>query len=134
MFEIRRLIGHHRIADGVVGEVVDLVVDGLSRRLRDAVGHTAPDVPGGVAVEECLPLPLHILGLLLGHGPTHHVRLPQRIARQLLEDLDDLLLIDDAPIGTGQDGLEGRVLVHHQLGVVLAGDEPGDGLHGAGAV
>ena len=26
------------------------------------------------------------------------------------------------------------MLVHHQLGVVLAGDEPGDGLHGAGAV
>ena len=138
--EVRRLIGHHRVADGVglvegvVGKVIDLVIDGLGRFLWNAVGHAALDVTGGVAVEERLPLPFHVLGLLLGHGAAHHVRLTQRVARQLLEYLDDLLLIDDTAVGARQDGLQRRMLIGHQLGIVLAGDEPGDGFHGAGAV
>ena len=103
--EIRRLIGHHRVADGVglvegvVGKIIDLVVNGLCRGFRDAVGHAAPDIPRRVAVEERFPLPLHVFGLLLGHGAAHHIRLSQRIACQLLKNLDDLLLIDDAAVG-----------------------------------
>ena len=138
--EIRRLIGHHRITDGVglvegvVGEVVNFIENGLGRGLGDAAGHAAPDVPGGVAVEEGLPLPLHVLGLFFGHGPADHVGLAQGVTGQLLEDLDDLLLIHDASVGTGQDRLQLGMLVGHQGGIVLAGHEPGDGVHRAGAV
>lgn len=130
--EVRRLIRHHRIADsvglveGIVGEVVNLVEDILGRGLRNAAGNAAPDAPGGVAVEKGLPLPLHVLGLLFGHGPAHHVRLAQGIARQLLEDLDDLLLVHDAAVGAGEDRLQLGVLIGHQGGVVLAGHKPGE--------
>ena len=110
--EIRRLIGYHRIADGVsliksvIGKVVDLIVDGLRRGFRNTVGHAPFDVPGSIAAEEGLPFPFHVLGLLLGHGAAHHVRLSQRIAGQFLENLDDLLLIDDAAVGARQDRLQ----------------------------
>ena len=134
------LVGHHRVGDGVglvegvLGEGVDLLVDGLGGRLRDAVGHTSRDAPVGIPVDEGRPLPLDLLALLLAHGPADHVGLAQGVPRQLLEDLHHLLLVDDAPVGDGQDGLQGGVLVGHPAGVVLAGDEPGDGFHGAGPV
>ena len=130
-----RLIGHHRVAnrvglvEGVVGKVVDLVVDALGHVLGDAVGGTPGDVPLRVPVEEGGPLLLDVLHLFLGHGPAHHIRLAQGVAPQLLEDLDDLLLVDNAAVGVGQDGNEGGVLIGDLLRVVLAGDEPGNGLH-----
>ena len=135
--EIRRLIGHHRVADGVsliegvVGEVKDLIVDGLRRGLLDAIGDAAGDAPLRVAVDKGVPLLLDLLGLLLADGPAHHVCLPQREAAQLLKNADDLLLIDDAAVGHRQDRDELGVLVRHQLGVVLAGDKARDGLHGS---
>ena len=122
------------LVERVVGKVVDILIDGLGRLLRDAVCHAARNVPLRIAVEECLPLLLDLGGLFLGDGPAHHVRLPQRVSRQLLEDLDHLLLVDDAPVGDGEDRLQGRVEVLDLAGVMLAGDEPGDGVHGAGAV
>ena len=74
------------------------------------------------------------LCLLFAHGPAYHIGLAQGVARQLLEDLHHLLLVDDAAIGDGEDGLQRRVPVGDELGVMLAGDKPGDGLHGAGTV
>ena len=133
--EIRRLIGHHRIADGVclvegvVGKVEYLVVNGLRRGLTDAVCNTAGDAPLLVAVDESLPLLFDLLGLLLADGPAHHVRLPQREAAQLLKNADDLLLIHDTPVGHRQNGDELGVLVRHQLWVVLTGDKPRDRFH-----
>ena len=91
---------------------------------------TAGDISLRVAVEEGLPLLFNVLDLLFGHGPAHHIGLAQRVAAQLLEDLNDLLLIDDAAVGIGQDRHQRRVLVGHLLRVVLAGDEPGNGFHG----
>ena len=101
------LIGHdgvaHRVGfvEGVVGEVIDLTIDGLCHALWDAVGHAAGDPPVRIPVEEGRMFPLQILGLLLAHGPAHHVRLPQGVPRQLLENLHHLLLIDDAAVGDG---------------------------------
>ena len=138
--EIRRLIRHHRVAhrvslvEGIVGKVVYLVVDGLRCLLVDTVGDTALDSSFRIAVYEGLTLLLDLLGLLLADGPAHHVRLPQRKAAQLLENADDLLLIHDAAVGVGQDGLQGRVLIGDEPGVLLAGDKAGDGIHGARTV
>ncbi len=120
--------------EGVFGEVIHLVIDGLGRPLGHSVGHAAWDVPGFVAVEEGLPLLLDLLDLLLAHGPAHHVGLTQGVARQVLEDADDLLLVDDAAVGARQDGHQGGVLVGHLGRILGAGQEFGDGVHGAGAV
>ena len=138
--EVRRLVGHHRVADSVglvesvVGEVVDFLIDGLRRGLRDAVSHAACNTSFLVTVDKGVLLLLNLGGFLLGDGPAHHVRLPQGVPAQLLEDLNDLLLVDDAAVGDGQDRLQRGMLVLDELRVLLAGDEPGDGVHGAGAV
>ena len=118
----------------VIGEGEDLIVDFFGRGGIDAVGHAALNVAGGVAVEERLPLLGHVLGLLLAHGTAEHIRLSQRVPGKLLEDLDDLLLIDDTAIGDGQDRLQLRDDVADLAGVMLAGDELGDRIHGAGTV
>ena len=134
------LVGHDGVAhgvgfvEGVVGEIGDLVINALGHIGRNPVGHAAGDVAVGVPVEEGRPLPLDVLELLLGHGPADHVCLTQGVPGQTAEDLNDLLLVDDAPVGVGQDGLQGGGLVGDRLGVVLGGDEPGDGVHGTGPV
>ena len=139
-FEVRCLIGHHRIGNGVgliecvIGEGEDLIVDFFGRGGVDAVGHAALNVAGGIAVEKRLPLLGHVLGLLLAHGPAEHIRLSQRVPGKLLEDLDDLLLIDDTAVSDGQDRLQLRDDVADLAGVMLAGDELGDRIHGAGTV
>ena len=120
--------------EGVVGKVINFVIDVLRRLLRDAVGKAALDAPALVAVNEGVALGLDLVGVLFGDGAAHHVRAAQRVARQLLEDHHDLLLIDDAAVGVRQDGLQHGVLVGDEGGIRFAGDEPGDGLHRAGAV
>ena len=139
-FEIGGLVGHDGVADcvgfveGVVGKVVDVVINLFCDVLRDAVGHAPLDVPLRVAVDERLPLLLDLLGLLLGDGTAHHVSAAQGVASQLLEDHHDLFLVDDTAVGDGQDGFQAGMQVAYLAGVQLAGDEPWDGVHGAGAV
>ena len=118
----------------VIGEGEDLIVDFFGRGGVDAVGHAALDVAGGIAVEKRLPLLGHVLGLLLAHGPAEHIRLAQGVPRQLLEDLDDLLLIDDTAVSDGQDRLQLRDDVADLAGIMLTGNELGDRIHGAGTV
>ena len=87
------------LVEGVVGEIIDLLIDGLSGGLRNAIGNTACNSALRVAVNEGVLLPLNLGRFLLGDGPAHHVSLSQRIAGQLLENLNDLLLIDNTAIG-----------------------------------
>ena len=47
----------------------------------------------------------HFLGLLLTHGTAQQVCTTQRVTRQLLCDLHDLLLIEDDAVGGLKDGL-----------------------------
>ena len=122
------------LVEGVIGEGEDLIVDLFGCGGVDAVGYAALDVAGGVAVEKRLPLLSHVLGLLLAHGPAEHIRLAQGVPRQLLEDLDDLLLIDDTAVGDGQDRFQLGDDIADLAGVMLAGDELGDRIHGAGTV
>ena len=138
--EIGRLISYHRIADGVglvkgvVGKVVDFVVNSLGRGLGNSVCDAALDAPLRIAVDEGVALLFNLLGLFLGDGTAHHICLAQRVPAQLLENLYDLLLIDNASIGHGQNWLQGRVLIGDEPGVLLAGDKAGDGIHGARTV
>ncbi len=59
---------------------------------------------------------------------------PETVAAQLAEDLNDLLLIDDAAVGDGEDRLELRAEIGDLLRMQLVVDEARDGIHGAGAV
>ena len=83
--KIGRLVGNHRIADGVgliegiVGEVVNFIVDGLGGGFGDAICDAALDVPLRITVDEGIPLLFDLLGLFLRDGPAHHIRLSQRI-------------------------------------------------------
>ena len=136
----RRLIGHNGVAhgvglvEGVVGKGVNFIIDGLGILRRNTPSHTTFNVALGVAVDKGLPLPLNVLDLLLTHGPAHHVCLAQRVSRQAAENLNDLLLVDDTPIGHGQNGLQSGIPIGNAPWVLLAGDKLGDGVHGTGAV
>ena len=111
VLEPRRLVRDDSVADGmrlvegIVGEVIHLVVDAFGHADGDAVGLAAADIARGVAVNERAALFFNVFDLLLGHGPAHHVCLPEGIPAQLAEDLNDLLLIQDAAVGNRQNGL-----------------------------
>ena len=72
--------------------------------------------------------------LFLAHRAADHVGLAEREARETLEDLDDLLLIDDAAVGDLEDRPQQRVLVADLFRVARALDEARDRIHRAGAV
>ena len=135
-----RLIGDHRIADrvclveGVVREVVHLIVDRLCHLRRNAVCLAAADAARGVSVQKRAALFFDVLDLFLGHRPAHHIRLPQRISAELAENFNDLLLIQNAAVSNGKNRLQRRVLVFDQLRVVFAGNEPRNRVHGSRAV
>ena len=138
--EPRRLIGHDGVADsvslieGVVGEIVDFVIDGLCRRLGDAVLDTAADTAALITVDKGVALFFNLLGLFLGDSAAHHIGLSEGEAAQLLEDLNDLLLIDDTAVSHRQDRLKGGMLVGNEFGIVLTGNKARDRLHRAGAI
>ena len=85
-------------------------------------------------MDEGLPLGDDDLFLLFGNGAAHVVRLPEAVAAELAENLDDLLLIDDAAVGHGEDRLELRAEIGDALRMKLVFDETRDGIHGARAV
>ena len=79
--EVRRLVGHHRVGngvglvEGVVGEIIDLLVDGLRRGFRYPVCHAACNAPLLVTMNKGVLLLLDLGRLLFGDGTAHHVRL-----------------------------------------------------------
>ena len=90
--------GRVGLVERVGGEGNDDVPQGLDRLLGVAViDH---------ALAETLELLVQDLLLLLTHGLTQNVCLAERVARQLLGDLHDLLLIHDQTEGRSQDVLE----------------------------
>ena len=122
------------LVEGVAGEVKDLVIDAVGNLLRHAVGHSPGNGAGGIPVDEGDPLGIDDGVLFLAHGAADHVRLAEGEARQLAEDLDDLLLVDDAPVGDLEDRAEQFMLVGDFFRVLGALDKAGDGVHRAGAV
>jgi hypothetical protein len=63
----------------------------------------------------------HVLGvedllLLLAHRPPEQVGVAEGVARELLRDLHDLLLVDHQAVGRAEDRLERG----HHLGLELA--------------
>ena len=120
--------------EGVAGEVQNLVIDAVGNLLRHTVGNRTGNVTLRIAVDKGNTLGINDGVLLLAHGAADHIRLAQGETRQLTEDLNDLLLIDNAAIGDLENGAEQLVLVGDFFWVLGALDEAGDGVHGAGAI
>ena len=123
-----------RLIECVVRKIIDVLIDRLRRLRRDAARHAAGDAALRIAVDKCLSLGFDLLRLFLGNGAAHQIRLSERIAGESAEDLNDLLLIDDAAVGDAEDRLERGMQVGHELRVVLAGNEARDGIHGTRTV
>ena len=113
-----------------------LVVNFVGHFFRDAVGYAARALVAGVgaAMDKMLPLGLHNGVLLLAHGAADVVCLPKGEACQLAEDLHDLLLIDDAPVGDVQNVGQLRRFVANFVRLVAVAQVGRDGVHGTGAV
>ena len=118
-----------RFVERVIRKVVHFVVNRLRDLRRNAVCLAADNAARRVTVQKRTALFFDVLDLFLAHRAAHHVGLPERIARQLAEDLNDLLLIQNTAVGDGQDGLQGRMLIFDELRVIFAGDEPRNGVH-----
>ena len=122
------------LIEGIVGKFHDLIVDGLGRSLRHAVGNAAGDILSRVTIHEDLSLRLDDLHFLFGNGAADIICLAHGIAAQLLENGNHLLLVDDTAVGDLQNRLQMGCLVTDLAGVLLAGDKLRDGIHGAGAI
>ena len=85
-------------------------------------------------LDESLSLLQHKGGDLLAHGLSHHIGLAEAVSGEGLEDQQDLVLIDDDPVGLLEDILQGRMRIDDALFIVLGLDEGGDVLHGPGAI
>ncbi len=130
--EVRRLVGDRGVADsvrlveGVAGEGLDEVEDGLGVLVRVALLARAADEP--------LPLGAHLLGDLLAHRLAHDVGLAERVAGELLGDEQHLVLVDDDAVGLVENLGEVGVRVADRFLAVLRAAERADVLHRAGAI
>ena len=120
--EVRRPEGHQsvaggvRLVEGIVGEGDEDVPQCLDRPVGVAIG-LHPLAEGDVLLVEDLLL-------LLAHRATQEIGVAEGVARKLLRDGHDLLLIDDQAVGVAEDLGEGlselRMNGHHRLATVLA--------------
>ena len=122
------------LVEGVLREVRHLVKDVVRDLFRDPVGNASRDALLGVSEDKVGPLLLHDRFFFLRHGAPHQVAPAQGIARQVPDDLHDLLLVDDASVGRLQDRLQLRALVADGIPVVLSLQVPRDKVHGARTV
>jgi hypothetical protein len=108
-FKIRRLIGDDgvrhgvRLVEGVVGKIENLVVDARRDVPGDAVADGAADAARGVPVDKRLRSRSISACFFLDIARRIRSACPSEKAAQPAEDLDDLLLVDDAAVGDLED-------------------------------
>ena len=104
IFEICGLVSDHRIrrrmgfVKRVLREIDHGIVDLVRRLLADAVRNTSPDALLLISINKIMTLRVDDILLLLAHCAPDIIRLSHRIARKILYDLHDLLLIDDTAV------------------------------------
>ena len=119
--------GRVRLVERVLGELEDIVPDGLRdlARIAVALGAVEPVVLHGLdrAVGPLLLDLAHEGNLLLGHGLAHLVALARGETAHHDRDAHDLLLVDHGAVGALEHGLEAVVVVGDGLAAQLAVDE-----------
>ena len=94
--------GGVRLVEAVGGEPAELAEDLVGHLLRGAARHRLLDEVAADGV--------HLLhGALVRHGAAQQVGLGEAEAGHGRRHLDDLLLVDDDPVGAAQDALHGGV-------------------------
>ena len=137
VFQISRLICHHRIAGrvgfvkSILGEIHHRIVDMVGHLGADAVCHTPRHPFLRIAVGEVFAFLLHHILLLLTHGTAHQIAASHGVAAQILHDLHDLLLINNTAIRGGQNRLQLRAVIGDGLRIILALDIFRDKIHRA---
>ena len=109
---------------------VEAVTGELLHQVEDRAGGFGIHALGAGAVDEDAALALHLVGLLLAHGPAQQVGVAQRVTGQLLGDLHHLLLVDHDALGLAEQRLQIRVQVLGFLAPVLALYVVGNQVHG----
>ena len=115
-----------RLVKTVARELVDVFEDVLGLGLRHRARHRA--------VNEAAALLFHLRLDLLTHGAAQEIGAAKRIARQLLGNLHDLLLVDHHAEGLLQDAFEVRIQVVGLFLTVLTSDVARDLIHRTGAI
>ena len=121
MLEVRGLVGEPSVGRRVrpVEPVAGEEGHQVEHLVGDPVRHAARDSAG----DEPLLLLVHDRLVLLAHRAAKKVGASQAVAGQHLGDLHHLFLVDDDPVGVGQDRCQLRVDVGDLLPPVLAVDE-----------
>ena len=130
--EVGGLVGDQRVGRGV--GFVEAVAGELGDQLEDAACIGLRHLVGQRALDEGLPLGVHLRLDLLAHGAAQQVGAAQAVVGEDLGNLHHLLLVDDDAKSLVEDTFEHRVQVVGLLAAVLAGDVAGNVVHRAGAV
>ncbi len=140
IFQPRGLICHHGISSRmgfikcIFGKINHFIIDFIGSCLRDPACYAPRNLLLFISIDKILPLLLHDRSLFLGHGPANQIASPQGIARQLLHNLHNLLLIDDTAIGRLQNRLQLRTVIGNRFRMVLSPDILGNKVHGTWTV
>jgi hypothetical protein len=123
--EPRRGVADDREAGGV--RFVEAVRGEAAKLAEDFVGRLSRDAPGHRLLDEGAADLVHLLqGALVRHRAPEQVALGEAEAGHGRRHLDDLLLVDDHPVGASQDTFHGRVRHGDRLAPVPPPDERGD--------
>ena len=116
--------------------LVEAVFGEQHHLLEQGFCHGPINAPLGGAFNEEVLVFFHLAFLLFAHRPPQQVGLTQRIARQILGNAHDLLLINHDPVGFGQDRFELDVGHVDGFTAMLAVDEFGNQarIQGAGSI
>ena len=130
--EVGRPVGDHgvtdavRLIEGVARERLDQIEDIRSQLFLEPFGRG----PG----HETVPLLGHQRRNLFPHGFAHDVGFTQGVTGKLLQDQQNLVLVDDDPVGLVQKVFQAGVGVGYRYSPVFCIDEGVDIFHGSGPV
>ena len=131
-FEIRRPVGNQAVTDAV-GFVESVAGEGFNE-VENLGAHLAGVALPDGAGNEAFPLLGHQLGDFLAHSLADGVGFAQRVAGEVLQDVEHLVLINDDAVGFVQQFFHTGVRVGDFRAAVLGTDEAVDVFHRAGAV
>ena len=122
--EVGGLVSHRAIGGGMA--LVEAVFGEQHHLLEQRFGDARVNTPlTGTLHEDALVL-LHLALFLLAHGAPQQVGFTEGVARQVLGDAHDLLLVDHDSVGLPQDRLQLGVGEVDGFAAVFAVDEFGD--------
>ena len=123
--EVRRLIRHDCVSSRM--GFVEAVAGKLLEQIKNLVGFGRWDVVHpGTTFDENIALLGHFFGLLLAHRAPQKIRAAERVTREHLRRLHNLLLINHDAVRLTADWFQERMLVFNPNFTVAAPDKFGN--------